>query len=108
MIKECDVHVLKEKIEAKENIQFIDCREQQEWNESHIDGATLVPLSEFQEKFETVLKDKNAQIFIQCRSGARSMKACMFLLSKGFTDLTNVEGGIMSWMQAGFPVITEK
>jgi rhodanese-related sulfurtransferase len=106
MIKECDVQTLKKKIDTKENIQFIDCRELQEWNEAHISGATLLPLSELEQKYETILKDKNAQVVIQCRSGARSMKACMFLLSKGFTDLTNVKGGIMGWMQEGFPVIT--
>ncbi|MDD4973247.1 MAG: rhodanese-like domain-containing protein [Bacteriovorax sp.] len=107
MIKECTTIELKEKLDSNQNIQFIDCRENQEWNEAHISGATLIPLSEFEANYESVLKDKNAQIVIQCRSGARSMKACMFLLSKGFTDITNVEGGIMSWMQEGFPVITE-
>jgi rhodanese-related sulfurtransferase len=107
MIKECDVQELKAKIDAKENFQFIDCRELEEWNEAHIPGATFIPLSEFQTKYESVLTDKNAEVIIQCRSGKRSMNACMFLLSKGFTNLTNVEGGIMSWIQEGFPVISE-
>ncbi len=107
MINECDVSELKEKLDTKANIQFIDCREVPEWNEGHIPGATLLPLSELEAKYESALKDKNANIFIQCRSGKRSMNACMFLLSKGYTNLTNVEGGIMSWMQAGFTVITE-
>ena len=104
MINECDVAELKAKLDNKDNFQLIDCREQNEWDEAHIDGATLVPLSEFDQKYESILKDKNSQIIIQCRSGARSMKACMFLLSKGFTNLTNLEGGIMSWMNAGYPV----
>jgi rhodanese-related sulfurtransferase len=66
-----------------------------------------LPLSELEAKFPLILADKNSSIVIQCRSGARSMKACVFLLSKGYTNLTNVEGGIMSWMKEGFPVITE-
>jgi len=105
MINECTVKELKEKLDSKQNIQFIDCREMAEWTEAHIAGATLLPLSEFETKYETVLSDKNAHIFIHCRSGKRSMNACMFLLSKGFTNLTNVEGGIMSWSAEGFPVI---
>lgn len=104
MINECSVSDLKQKLDAKENIQFIDCREVPEWNEAHIPGATLLPLSEFEAKYENVLKDKNANIYIHCRSGKRSMNACMFLLSKGYGQLTNVEGGIMSWMDAGYPV----
>ena len=106
MIKECTAKELKEKLDLNESIFLVDCRENEEWNEAHIAAATLIPLSEFEAKYQTLLKDKNAKIIMQCRSGARSMKACMFLLSKGFTDLTNVEGGIMSWKQEGFPVIT--
>ncbi|MGZ3787491.1 MAG: rhodanese-like domain-containing protein [Bacteriovorax sp.] len=107
MIKECNVQELKSKIDSKENFKFIDCREQQEWDEGHISGATLLPLSELEQKFSEILPDKNAQIVVQCRSGARSMRACMFLLSSGYTNLTNVQGGIMSWAQAGYPIITE-
>lgn len=104
MIKEIDVLELKKKIDNQEKFEFIDCREQEEWDEAHIPGATLLPLSEFQEKYESVLKDKNATIVIQCRSGKRSMNACMFLLSKGYSDLINLEGGIIAWSEAGFPV----
>jgi rhodanese-related sulfurtransferase len=106
MIYECDVHELKQKLDAKENIQFIDCREQHEWDAGHISGATLLPLSQLEALYENSLKDKDAHIIIQCRSGARSMNACLFLLSKGYTNLTNVSGGIMSWSQEGYPVIT--
>jgi rhodanese-related sulfurtransferase len=107
MIKECTVRELKAKLDSKENMQFIDCREKQEWQEAHIVGATLLPLSELEAKFESILKDKNTPIVIHCRSGKRSMNACMFLLSKGYTNLTNVEGGIMSWTTEGFPVTEE-
>lgn len=104
MICECSVAELKKKLDAKENIQFIDCREEHEWKDINIPGATLLPLSEFETKYESVLKDKNAPIVIHCRSGKRSMNACMFLLSKGYTNLTNVEGGILDWIDAGYPV----
>lgn len=108
MIKEMDVKELKTKMDSGEQYQFIDCRENAEWNESHIPGATLVPLSEFEHKFDSILKDKNSPVIIHCRSGKRSMNACMFLLSKGFTDLTNVEGGILAWVEAGYPVLAKE
>ncbi len=104
MISEIDVNELKEKLDNKEDMYFIDCREQEEWNEGHIPGATLIPLSDFQNTFENVLKDKNKKVVIQCRSGKRSMNACMFLLSKGYSDLVNVEGGILAWNEAGFEI----
>ena len=104
MIKEIDVQELKNKLDKGEKFYFIDCREQEEWDDAHIQGATLLPLSEFQEKYEGVLPQKDATIVVQCRSGKRSMNACMFLLSKGYNDLYNLEGGILAWNEAGFPV----
>lgn len=105
MIKEITVNELKQKLDKKENFVFIDCRELEEWNEGHIAGATLVPLSVFDQKYSDVIKDKNAEIIIQCRSGARSMKACMYLMSQGCTNLTNLQGGIMAWAANEFPVV---
>ncbi len=104
MIKEMNVSELKNKLDNGEKIHFIDCRELAEWNDGHIEGATLLPLSEFQQKYESVLGEKDAKIVMQCRSGKRSMDACMFLLSKGYSDLNNLEGGILAWTQAGFPI----
>lgn len=105
MIKEIEIQELKSKIDAGEKFYFIDCRELEEWNSGHIEGATLIPLSEFPQKYESILTEKNAKIIIQCRSGKRSMNACMFLLSKGYSDLNNLEGGIIAWTEAGHPVI---
>ena len=102
MIKEIDVQELKTKLESNDSFALIDCREQEEWDESHIEGATLIALSVFAENFEKVLTDKNAEVVIQCRSGKRSMNACMFLLSKGYTNLINLEGGIFAWSEAGY------
>lgn len=104
MIKEIDVQELKLKLDNGEKFHFVDCRELEEWKEGHIDGATLIPLSDFQQRYEEVLTEKDAKIVIQCRSGKRSMNACMFLLSKGYSDLNNLEGGILAWTEAGFPV----
>ncbi len=104
MIKEIDVQELKDKLDNKDKFVFIDCREQEEWDDAHIEGATLLPLSSFQEGYEKILTDKNAEIVIQCRSGKRSMNACMFLLSKGYTNLSNLEGGIIAWSEAGYPI----
>ncbi len=104
MIREIDARELKEKMDKGETYQFIDCREQNEWNEARIEGATLLPLSEFEAKYQSVLTDKNKPIIIHCRSGKRSLNACMFLLSQGYSDLTNVEGGILGWINEGYPV----
>jgi rhodanese-related sulfurtransferase len=107
MIKECTVSDLKEKLDNKANIILIDCREEDEWAQGHIEGARLMPLSHFEVKSLPLLADKNAEIVVQCRSGARSLNLCQYLASHHFTNLTNVRGGIIAWNNSGFPISTK-
>ena len=91
---------LDKKIKEDKTTILIDCREQTEWDECHVDGFTLIPLSCFEQSLE-VLKDKTQEIHVMCRSGKRSMNACMFLEENGYENLYNVEGGILGWQEAG-------
>jgi rhodanese-related sulfurtransferase len=50
------------------------------------------------------LSDKTPIVFY-CHSGVRSAHACMYLAEQGFTELFNLQGGIMAWGQAGFPFV---
>ena len=77
---------LKKKINENPSSILIDCREQDEWDDKHVDGFTLIPLSCFEQSLE-VLKDKEADIHIMCRSGKRSMNACLFLEENGYSNL---------------------
>ena len=89
---------LHEKVEKDPKAILIDCREQEEWDEKHVDGFTLIPLSCFEQSLG-VLQDKDAEIHIMCRSGKRSMNACMFLEENGYNNLYNVDGGILRWVE---------
>lgn len=96
---------LKEKLEKNDQVVLIDCREQDEWDAGHIDGAEFMPLSQFPDEVEKKLMDKkDAEIIMQCRSGKRSYKACQYLQSVGFTNLTNLEGGILDWEAQGYDI----
>ena len=53
---------------------------------------------------DPILKDKKADIHIMCRSGKRSMNACLFLEENGYSNLFNCEGGIIEWIESGFEV----
>ena len=96
---------LKKKMEDNPETILIDCREQAEWDENHVDGFTLIPLSCFEQSLKVLQeKDKDSEIHIMCRSGKRSLNACMFLEENGFKNLYNCEGGILAWMEEGFEV----
>lgn len=48
--------------------------------------------------------DKNAQIVLYCQSGRMSAIAAEALVKLGYTDIWNLEGGMLGWEQAGFEI----
>lgn len=107
MIKSMNVAELKIKIDNNEDHILIDCREQGEWDEGHIESAVFIPLSDFQNSWQDFLKDadKDRDIVLQCRSGRRSLTACQILLAEGFNSLYNLEGGILDWQDSGYKTV---
>jgi rhodanese-related sulfurtransferase len=101
-VKSMDVLALKDKFENHDDFVLVDVREVNEWETGHIPGAKFMPLSEFQEYYQSL--DKNAEIILQCRSGKRSMSAALFLADQGYTNLSNLEGGILAWQEEGFDI----
>ena len=86
---------LKDKISAHEKLKLIDVREPEEFEICHISGSILVPLSEFNDHVSDF--DKNAEYIVICKDGDRSVEAIHILSSNGFSNLTNLEGGIYLW-----------
>ncbi|MBP7213753.1 MAG: rhodanese-like domain-containing protein [Anaerolineaceae bacterium] len=83
---------------------FLDVREPDEWNEFHIDWATLIPLGELEKRASELPKDKN--IIVVCRSGNRSAQGRDILLKAGFESVTSMAGGMNEWRSQGNPVVT--
>ncbi len=78
--------------------RLIDVRELDEYEAGHVPGAILVPLGSVPEALEQFAPD--ATTYVICRSGARSYRACEFLVDQGL-DAVNVEGGTMAWIISG-------
>ena len=72
-------------------IQVVDVREQEEYDALHLDGVTLLPLSELLDRYNEL--DKDQSYYVICKSGRRSARACQFLEEQGY-DVTNVQGGM--------------
>ena len=96
MPKEIQVEELKSKLNSGENIVLVDCREADENKFCKIEGSTLIPLSEFEERAEGELR-KDSEIYIHCHHGGRSMRACLYLEGLGYKNVANVAGGIDAW-----------
>ncbi|MFN4250391.1 MULTISPECIES: rhodanese-like domain-containing protein [unclassified Deinococcus] len=80
---------------------LVDVREPNEFAEVHAEGATLIPLSEFEARFSELPKDR--ELVMICRSGARSARAGEYLKAQGYSQVVNVAGGTLAWVEAGLP-----
>ena len=83
-------------MDTEENYIILDTREQEEFDESHIPGAVLLPYHEVLEKAEAMLPDKGQLILVYCRSGRRSKLASEDLVKLGYTNIKEF-GGIIDW-----------
>ena len=98
-MKEITVEALKARLDAGEKINLLDVREPHENAEYNI-GAQLFPLGNIQAGTIDELEHlRNEEVIIHCRSGKRSAIACMILEQHGFTDTTNVVGGVLAWQE---------
>lgn len=79
---------------------LLDVRTQEEWDQYHAIGATLIPLDELPNRLNELPKDK--QIVVICHSGNRSKSGRDILLSNGF-QATSVTGGLLQWYANNLP-----
>jgi rhodanese-related sulfurtransferase len=93
-MNEITVQELKEKLDKGEDFQLIDVREDFEYETSNL-GGQLIPLGGILIEADKVSKDK--PVVVMCRSGKRSAAAIMQLQQLGYTNLSNLQGGILAW-----------
>lgn len=91
------VQELKQKLDNKEEFVFIDVREPHEYAEYNI-GAKLVPLGEIPNQIDEFEDHKSDEIVVHCRSGARSAAAQEFFRKAGYTNVRNLTGGVLAWI----------
>ncbi len=88
---------LNQKLQNGEKVHLVDVRESFEHDEFNI-GGILLPLGDIRmgdtEKIDHL---KNEEVYLYCRSGNRSGQAALILETMGFTNVTNVVGGMLAW-----------
>lgn len=87
--------------DAPRNLRVIDVRQMQEIAGGTVPKAEPLPLHTLPAKVHELSRDE--KLVMVCRSGARSAQACLFLQQQGFSNVYNLRGGMMAWVQGGFP-----
>lgn len=101
-VAQMKVAELKEQLAAHKSLQLIDVRSAEEFqHDGHVAGAKLIPLPALAQRLEEINRD--TPVALICRSGNRSQVAAEMLARAGYTQVSNVQGGMIAWRQAGYP-----
>lgn len=85
-----------DRLNNESDIVLLDVRTKEEYDTGHIKDSILIPVDVLEEQAIESLKDKDATIFIYCRSGNRSKTATKILLNQGYKNVYDL-GGINDW-----------
>jgi len=80
-------------------------RQPEEWRRARIEGARLLPLGELEARLAELSDWKERRVIAQCHHGGRSAAACKILTAAGFTDVSNLVGGIDAWSLTVDPAV---
>ena len=95
-IAEISVDELEEQL--TEGARLIDVRQPYEFDEMRVSGAELVPLATVPDNVDAFRGD--SPVYVICKTGARSARACEFLAAQG-VEAINVAGGTLAWIRSG-------
>ena len=84
---------------------MLDVRTPGEFATGHIENAINIDVEGMTFDSEIAKLDKNVEYAVYCRSGRRSVVATEKMAEAGFTKLTNLKDGVISWQGAGYPLV---
>jgi phage shock protein E len=104
VIETVDPGTAAEIIATEPSAVVLDIRTPDEFAQGTIEGAVNIDFYDtaFADQLDSL--DKDAHYVVFCRSGNRSGQAMGTFADLGFTDVTEIDGGIVNWYQSGLPV----
>lgn len=90
-----------------EVIDLVDVRTPMEFQEVHVTFARNVPLDQL-EPAKLMAERNGKPLYVICRSGNRGQKAAEKIISAGYSNVYNVEGGTLAWVDCNLPVVRGK
>jgi adenylyltransferase/sulfurtransferase len=95
-VEEITATELKRRLDAGDDLQIIDVREQNEYDTARLEGSKLIPLGQVVNRIGEI--DPDRETVVHCKMGGRSAKAIAALTRAGFAGrLLNLKGGITAW-----------
>lgn len=86
------------------SVVLLDVREDDEWERGHAEGAQHIPMGDVPARMGEI--DPDSPLFVVCHAGGRSQRVSQYLARNGY-EPRNVSGGMLAWVGAGRPVVTD-
>lgn len=104
-VAECTIADLKAKLDSERAAAFylVDVREESEFAAGHIPGSIHLGKGVIERDIEGTIPNQDAEIYLYCGGGFRSVLAADSLKKMGYTNVTSVDGGWRGWVAAGYP-----
>src|SRR5579862_5537767 len=106
-VKTINAKELSELCRSSKPVELIDVRTPAEYRDVHLAAARNVPLDQLDPA--ALIKARNGSgndpLYLICKSGGRSSRACEMFVQAGFSNVVNVEGGTIACVEAGAPVV---
>jgi adenylyltransferase/sulfurtransferase len=93
-IPQMTVAELKQRMDQGSAPVVIDVREPHEYQICNL-GARLIPINTVPARLDEIPRDQ--EVVIHCKSGMRSQRVAEFLVQSGYTQVSNLKGGILAW-----------
>ncbi len=91
---------------SRKEPQLLDVRTAQEWRHGHIKNTLNIPVGALKSQLGALPFDKQRQLYVICRSAHRSIPAVRILQLDGYTQVMQLESGMIGWERRGFPTVT--
>ena len=103
-IREISAAETQQKLDRGDPFQFIDVREDNEWDKGRAKGARHLGKGIIERDIEGHVPDHAAEIVLYCGGGYRSALAADTLQKMGYTKVLSMSGGYKEWVASGLPV----
>jgi hydroxyacylglutathione hydrolase len=108
-LPQVSIHQLNERLSAggTNGWQVVDVREDEEWVEGHIQGASHMNFKFMGKESQEFAFSRDESLAVVCARGIRSSTGASLLRRHGFQDVLNVVGGMDAWVAAGYDVVLD-
>lgn len=106
-VKECGIDDLKAVVDSGKGTLVIDTREDHEWKNGHIPGATHLSKGIIERDIEKLAPNPDTTIYLYCGGGFRSALVAQNLQKMGYTGCVSVDGGFRAWKEKGWKIVAD-